>query len=352
MQLNIFRNLGTTIESTVVAPAQSVAMSLSSYLVPIVLSGLTIWVMVYALAVTRGAVHSPVSDFAWRVLKLSLILFFGIAGGIFQPDAFGFYTDISNTIYNAITFGGGGECPVPRNDPMGVYGALDCIGGQIFTPFLKSFGKLSELLSPPGAGLWDIIGNVVAAFIPVCFCVFFIGVSFIAYAVLIVFIGFEVISTRILLAFALALSPLFCFALAFEPIKEKFTNWLNFVLKSIILTALFIAYMGILFQSISNFINDYLLVTIATPKEDLGDLVYYVAATCLGFVNFCILLGVLLFTATRIPNLATELMGGQGSSGLGAFLVGMASQGLFKASGGKLGNPFKKKSGGEVTNNS
>ena len=339
MEIHVFRNIGGVIESSLVEPAQQIAMSLSGNMIPFVAGGLTIWIMVYALAMVRGAVQNPVNDFAWRIVKISLILFFGTAGGIFQTDAHGFYSAISNAIYSAISRSAGGACPIPVSDPMGIYSALDCSISNSLIPLFKNAQKVGDLISPQDAGLLTVAGNIVSCIIPFLIFIGMFVVGFLLTIIMIAYMGFEVISLRVSVALAFALSPIFIFALAFEPIKSLFSNWLNFVIKSVISQALFITFMGVVFGAIANLIGQMFEVS-------LTGLIEMLIASTIGMVAFCIMMVIFIFVAARLPSLASELSGGgAGNAGLGTLLTAAAGKKLGKWTGGKLGS----KQGGKMT---
>lgn len=337
MELHVFSNIGGTIESALIAPAQKIALSLSGNLVPFVTAGLTIWIIVYGLATIRGAVHTPVNDFVWRVFKISLIVYVGMAGGIFQSDAFSFYSEISNAIYNAISQGSGGTCPVPGNDPMGIYGALDCQAGQMLTPLGNAIGAIGVQLAPPDSNYLSIIGLVLKVIVYLVVCGSMLVVSLLGTLLLLAFMGFEVISLRVTLSLALAVSPIFIFALAFEPIKNMFNNWLHVMLESIVFQALFVVFMGVAFGAVSNIVTGL----ITTSASD--DVATFLITVTVSLISYIILIVILGFTAARIPHLAAKLTsGGAGGGGLGRLLVAAAAGRLSRLGGGG------KKSGGEI----
>lgn len=339
MKIYVFSNIGGLIESSLVEPAQQIANSLSGNLIPFVAGGLTIWVMIYALATARGAVHTPVTDFVWRIFKISLILFFGIGGGIFQSDAHGFYSAISNAIYTAISLSSGGTCPIPASDPMGIYSALDCSVSESLSPLLKASEKVGNLVSPADAGMWDVIANVVSCLIPLALFILMFFVSFLLAIVMVAYMGFEVIALRVSVALAFALSPIFVFSLAFEPIKSLFSNWLNFVIKSIVLQALFVTFMGVAFAACAKFAEKMF-------EFSVTGLVNSVIASSICLVSYSIMMVIFTFVGARLPSLASELSGGgAGNAGLGTLLTAAASKKLGKWTAGKLGS----KPGGKMT---
>ena len=342
MGIYVFSNIGGLIESSLVEPAQQIANSLSGNLIPFVAGGLTIWTMVYALAVTRGAVQTPVNDFVWRVVKISLILFFGIGGGIFQSDAHGFYSEISNAVYTAISQSSGGTCPIPVSDPMGIYSALDCSVSESLSPLLKTSEKVENLVSPADAGMWDVIANVVSCILPLALFILMFFVSFVLAILMVAYMGFEVIALRVSVALAFALSPIFIFALAFEPIKSLFSNWLNFVIKSIVLQALFVTFMGVAFAANTKFAEKMFEFSIT------GGLIEALLTCSIGLDTFCIMMVIFIFVGARLPSLASELSGGgAGNAGLGTLLTAAAGRKLFKWTGGKLGS-LGSKGGGSM----
>lgn len=343
MDIHVFSNFGGIIESSLVKQAQQIAMSISGNLIPFVAGGLTIWIMVYSLAISRGAVQTPVTDFAWRVLKISLITFFGIGGGIFQTDAHGFYSEISNTIYNAVSSINGDTCPVPVNDPMGIYGALDCSVSQSLNPLIDSARKIGKLIKPENANILDVAQNLLSCIIPFLLYLFMFVVSFLLAIVMVAYMGFEVIALRVSVALAFALSPVFIFALAFEPIKNLFSNWLNFVIKSIVLQALLVTFMGVAFSATATLFEQMFASSIA------GGLIESLVASSISLDSFCIMMVIFIFVAARLPSLASELSGGgAGNAGLGTLLTAAAGRQLGKWTGGKLGS-LMNKPGGKIT---
>lgn len=342
MGIYVFSNIGGFIESSLVEPAQQIAMSISGNLIPFVAGGLTIWIMVYSLAISRGAVQTPVTDFAWRVLKISLIIFFGIGGGIFQSDAHGFYSEISNAVYTAISKSSGGICPIPISDPMGIYSALDCSVTESLRPLFESAMKVWNLVSPPKTGFWDVAANVASCFFPLVLFIFMFIVSVLLATVMIAYMGFEVIALRVSVALAFALSPIFIFSLAFEPIKNLFSNWLNFVIKSVITQALFVTFMGVAFAANAKFAEQMFESSIS------GGMVDALLTCSMGLDTFCIMMVIFTFVAARLPSLASELSGGgAGNAGLGTLLTAAAGRKLFKWTGGKLGS-LGSKGGGSM----
>ena len=344
--INVFSSIGGTIEASLIEPAQQIAESISGNMLPFVAGGLTIWVMVYALATVRGAVHAPVSDFTWRAVKICLILFFGIGGGIFQADAHGFYSEVSNTVFDAINRSSGGTCAVPAKDPIGIYTALDCSVKESLKPLLKTTEKVGELVAPDDADALDIAANIGSYIIQLFLFIGIFIVSLLLTIVMVAYMGFEIIALRVSLALAFALSPIFIFALLFEPIKSLFSNWLNFVIKSVLMQALFVTFMGVAFGAVANLIGQMF-------ETSVKGLLPMLMASFTGLLSFSIMMVIFTFVAARLPSLASELSGGgAGSAGLGTLLTAAAGKQLARWTGGKLGGGSSGKKGGELSGNS
>lgn len=227
---------------------------------------------------------------------------------------------------------------------MGIYSALDCGVNQSLTPLFEVAGKVLALVAPADAGLLEIAGNILSAIIPFAlFLIMFAGGVILA-IVMVAYMGFEVISLRVSLSLAFALSPLFIFALAFEPIKSFFSNWLNFVIKSIVFQALFVTFMGVAFGACANLVGQMF-------EFALTDIIGALFIGAFALVSFIIMMVIFVFVAARLSSLASELTGGgAGSAGLGTILTAQAGKQLFKWTGGKLGSMMNK-SGGKMTGN-
>jgi type IV secretion system protein VirB6 len=346
MKLTIFAEIGNIIEPAILAPAQSISSALSANLPPFVSGGLTIWVMVYAHAVIRGSVHTPVNDFAWRFAKISMILFFALAGGIFQPDVNGFYNEISGSIYNAAnaSAGGGESCDIPpasASGGAGIYSALDCASSNIITPIFNLVYNIEKQLINPNDSALAIVKKVSGVIVGLVTGLVMVAISLLLSLIMIAYMGFEIISVQVTLALAFALSPLFICSLAFEPLKNYFSNWLNVVIKAIVFQALFVVFMGIAIAAITKLQTNLFEILATAPSIDV--LLPYVFSSQISFV---ILLVIFIFVATRIPGLAGELCsGGPSGAGLGTLLTAQAVKGLGKMTGGKLGA----KPGGQIT---
>lgn len=103
---------GGTLDDGMSTYVTTVSSALSGALVPVVTTGITIWVLAFGLAVVRGEAHEAVPAFAWRGLKVSITLAFALSAGIYQQQVVtavnGATAGLAQTIQNAANTTGGG----------------------------------------------------------------------------------------------------------------------------------------------------------------------------------------------------------------------------------------------------
>lgn len=82
MSGGLFSGLGSSIDSFLSVFVTTVSSNVASAITPVVITGLTMWTMVYGYAVMRHEVSEPVGVFAKNFLKFSLIMAFALGGGL------------------------------------------------------------------------------------------------------------------------------------------------------------------------------------------------------------------------------------------------------------------------------
>ncbi|AOJ42402.1 hypothetical protein WJ23_31535 [Burkholderia lata] len=109
----LFTAIGGTLENGMSTYVTNVSSALSGVLVPVVTTGVTIWVLAYGLAIVRGEAHESVPAFAWRGLKMATVLAFALGSGLYQQDVVtavnGATAGLAQTIQNAANTTGGGN---------------------------------------------------------------------------------------------------------------------------------------------------------------------------------------------------------------------------------------------------
>ena len=218
----LFTAVGGTLENGMSTYVTSVSSALSSVLVPVVTTALTIWIIAYGFAVVRGEAHEPVPAFAWRGVKVAIMLAFALGAGIYQSQVVtaieGATTGLAQTIQTAAANAGAGNAgcgtvngsSVTGTSASAIYQTLDCYDQQINLVMDAYFNKAThEGFSIAGivAGVGDFLCGLVAA----------LGAS-----IFLIILAFEVVMARLLLDLVLGLGPLFIACGAFSPTARFF----------------------------------------------------------------------------------------------------------------------------------
>jgi type IV secretion system protein VirB6 len=85
--------------STYVTSASS---SVASAIVPMVTAAVTIWIIMYGWATIRGEMQEPISQFAYKAFKISLILALALSTSAYQTNIVGFVNGIARVEYKRL----------------------------------------------------------------------------------------------------------------------------------------------------------------------------------------------------------------------------------------------------------
>ncbi|QNB17475.1 type IV secretion system protein [Paraburkholderia tropica] len=350
----LFTAVGGTLENGMSTYVTNVSSALSGALVPVVTTGVTIWVLAYGLAVVRGEAHEAVPAFAWRGLKVAITLAFALSTGIYQQQVVtavdGATSGLAQTIQNAANTTGGGNpgCgSVNGSSVMGqgaatsIYQTLDCYDQQIDLVMDAYFDKAThEGFSPSGlaAAIGDFTCGLIAA----------LGGS-----IFLIVLAFEVVMARMLLDLVLGLGPVFIACAAFSPTARFFEAWTAKVVNYALLQVLVAAFLGMALTAFSSDLTT--LHATASPGADASVVMQGIsaalddaaaAATALGLFATGVFLAMV---GWQLPSVASGLSGGATLSGFGAFVAGVASRSAMTAVGRALrGNGRGPRSGGEI----
>ncbi|WP_438391698.1 type IV secretion system protein [Caballeronia sp. DA-9] len=358
----LFTSIGGTLENGTATYVTSTSAALSSALVPVVTTSVTIWIITYGLAVIRGESHEAVPAFAWRGLKVALILAFALGSGIYQSQVIsavnGATTGLAQTIQNAAASNGAGNpgCGAVNASAVsggtaggsdtGIYQTLDCYDQQVALvagAYFKKAAHESVGFSMIGASIGDLICGVVAA---------------IGGAIFLIVLGVEVVMARMLLDLVLGLGPIFIACAAFAPSARFFEAWTAKVANYALLQVLVAAFLGMALSAFSADLTT-LGVTGSSPATNAAALEAQVQTTLDGASDIATALGLfmtavfLTMVGWQLPAVASGLAGGATLSGFGSFMAGVASRSfvdslgkaLRGARGGRGGQP-----GGTIDN--
>ena len=350
----LFTAVGGTLENGMSTYVTNVSSALSGALVPVVTTGVTIWVLTYGLAVVRGEAHEAVPAFAWRGLKVAITLAFALSAGIYQQQVVtavdGATSGLAQTIQNAAnTTGGGnpgcgsvnGSSVTGQGAATSIYQTLDCYDQQIDLVMDAYFDKAThEGFSPSGlaAAIGDFTCGLVAA----------LGGS-----IFLIVLAFEVVMARMLLDLVLGLGPVFIACAAFSPTARFFEAWTAKVVNYALLQVLVAAFLGMALTAFSADLTT--LHATASPGADASAVMQGIsaalddaaaAATALGLFATGVFLAMV---GWQLPSVASGLSGGATLSGFGAFVAGVASRSVVTAIGRALkGNGRGPRPGGEI----
>jgi type IV secretion system protein VirB6 len=77
----VFAAVGDTLENGMSVHVTGESSALSSAIVPVVTTAVTVWIILCGFAVIRGEAHVSVPAFAWRGLKMAVILSIALGSG-------------------------------------------------------------------------------------------------------------------------------------------------------------------------------------------------------------------------------------------------------------------------------
>lgn len=297
----IFSYLGGSIDGALGSFVTEVSSKISGAITPIVLTGMTIWIIVYGFAVMRHEVSEPINVFAAKILKVGIILAFALGGGYYQSEVIAGVNALQNGLVQVVAPNAGGD----------IYAVLDAFDEKGAQLALSIMERGVSLL--PWGGWLDLITGILV---------------FAANAVMLLVCGGFVVMAKIATAFVLGLGPIFIACLAFPPVSKFFDAWLGKVINYLLLVVI-LAFAISLSIAIC---DDYLTKATASMASGASNQI----ADAFGMV---ILYGALLIVVYQAPHLASGLAGGASLTGGGlGNLAQSAIVGKLAAKGNKSGS--------------
>lgn len=242
-------------------------------------TAVTLWVVLYGIAILRGTIREPVLDFAWAAARVVVVVALATNAGTFQTYVTElFFEGLPREIGNAIAGSG-----------------LDTSSGAPFDSLLNKGIEVATRIYEQ-SGLTNIAPALIAAILIV-----FTAVSgFLQFAVL--------LYAKIGLAIVIALGPIFIALMLFEATRPFGSAWTRQVVNFVILHVLVVALVGLMLTTVSGFVDRY-----GTNAADGGQLI-------VGAVAISAILGLAAYIAIQLPEIASALAGG------GAALSARAAQ--------------------------
>lgn len=300
----MFEQLGMWITSFLSGYVARVVAQLCRELVPVALSLLTVYIGTYGFAIARGAASESLSEFSWRMVKISFILAFALGAGTYMNVVFRTADGMQDSMATVFVSGGAYDDSAPTT----VFGALDTAND-------KANGLLKDIWKDAGIMRIDL---VVAS----------IGFS-LGTVVFLVAGTIATILSKVLLAFLLAIGPMAILTLMFKPTAKFFDAWLSTMLSAVVMAWFVFFALGLSF-----FVVGQLLETLQASGAFGSGAVNAVEAACT-YLVFAICLGYLVYHS---PQYAAALTGGaavqHGGQMLASYLGSRAGASAGQGGGG------------------
>ena len=327
----LFTAVAGTLENGMGTYVTNVSSALASALVPAVTTAVTIWVLAYGLALVRGEAHESVPAFAWRGLKLALILAFALGSGVYQAQVVGAVNGVTaglaQTIQRAAGHVGASNAGCGSASGSGatgtsaqsIYQTLDCYDQQVDLVMDAYFEQATHEgfgVSGIVAGLGDFLCGLVAA----------LGGS-----IFLMVLAFEVVMARMLLDLVLGLGPLFIACAAFAPSARFFEAWTAKVANYALLQLLVSAFLGMALAAFSSNLATFHVSGLASGA-DAASVIAGAQQNLSGVASLASALGLfvtgifLAMVGWQLPAVASGLAGGATLSGFGSFAAALASR--------------------------
>ncbi len=259
----------------------------------------TIYVMLWGWSMMRGVITEPTTDGVSRIVRLAIIVGLATNVGLYNGYISDFLWSTPDALAGLVASG--------YSDSTTNANFLDTLFGKIYDLGQAYYDK--GYASP---GWLPDYGMIIAAWL-----VWFVGIVATGYA------AFLLVLSKIVLAVALGVGPIFILCLIFEPSKRLFDAWLGQVLNYVFLVMLTAAGIKLLFTIISLYLDAVFGAHAATGGADPS------YSQIFPMIALCAIGGLAL---VQMPSVASALGGGVAVSSLGAVRWTYA-----KATGGASG---------------
>ena len=305
MSAGLYTFLAGSIDKALAKYISTVSVSLATGITPLVVTGMSIWVLTYGYAVMQGEVEDPFKPFIKKVVTVSLICTFALSTGIYQDVI---ATGVNEFLAGMVQLVSGGNS-------SNFFEALDQAE--------EKMAQLAFVISGHGAvvgSLTDFVAGIIVH---------------VATTLLLLVCGGYGLLGKIGLAFVLAFGPMFIAALAFPPTAKFFDAWFGKVMNYVFL----ITFMTAVSTFAIVIIQDYVDTIIQNVANDnaLSDAFGLLTAV-----------GGLIVVAYHMPQVAAALTGGSAMQGMG--LGSMALGAFMGRRGGSENSPKKTSEGGSIEN--
>jgi type IV secretion system protein VirB6 len=208
MGSTFFAQFGQPIDGIFANYGQTVAGQFATNLYPFVQAALTLWLLLYALAMLRGESREPLTVVAWRLIKTTLIVQLAVNSPFYLDIVFSLANDLQTSAIAVFS-----PSQALRNAPS-AWSVLDAAWDQT--------GALLKQI-------WQKAGITALDYVAAGVCLLIGAVIFMLVALVIVIIS------KVVTAFLVGVGPLFMLALLFKPTQRFFEAWLSTLLSATII---------------------------------------------------------------------------------------------------------------------
>lgn len=271
----MFTWVGSKIDGVLDSYVLGVVTSLMTAIAPVALSAMTLWVGLYGWAVLRNEVSEPVHSFLWKVFKTGIVLALALQSSIYISNVADTASALATGV--ATTFLPATASPNTITGPYALLDAFNDKASQLVVDLMKNAGitRLDLVFAAAVTAFGNVIFLCIALFV----------VTF----------------AKVILAFTIAVGPLFVLCLAWRPTARFFDSWLSMVLNAVVLTWFAFFALGL-----SASMGNALVQTIQSQGGFNGPTFNAVAES----LKYCIVMILMAIICFQAPNLASALTGG------------------------------------------
>ena len=270
--VRLFTDLFKSIDDSMATYVNGMSSKLIGDITPILVVGLTIWFVIYAMGIATGRVESPISDFLWKSFKIAGVIGIALSAGYYQSN-------ISTLITNTPDALAADLVAADKSNQGNAQGnVMDDAASKGFKVAADAFSK-AGVFKESGIS-YAFFGLVVTA----------------ATCVLTAVGGALLVSAKVALAILAGVGPLFIAMLLFDSTKRFFEAWVGQVLTYALLLILVAASFDFLLGMFTTLMGNMVFDSNSAAAANVGE------AFILALVT--------LLVVIQLPGIAASLAGG------------------------------------------
>lgn len=277
--MGIITTLETKIDTLLATYVSGVSSSIASSIVPLALTGATIYILIIGYNIATGAGEDSIYTALWKFFKIAFVGGIALSAGVYQQ----FFVDALNGLSIGLV-----QMVSPNHS-----GSLGALLDQVSTPWGTLIQTLGEKAQPKGLDMFPDFSLLISAGIVSVaqFLLFFIGTGLYLLA-------------KVSLQLCLGVGPIFVLCAMFPATQKYFESWLAQTLSYVFTIGFITAIISMLFSFVSQ------MCTHITTTLDTNDVMTTVT-------SLLIVSGTIIVVMLNVPSMATAITGGAGVQGIG-----------------------------------